>query len=441
MAFQITQAPKMTMGMPDLIAAIIQGQQIPQNYANLQQSQLANQKSQTLMPFVQPQAEAELTKAQQYNQYYPQDIQSQVNSRNSATDLSKLKVKYPGLGESGIVGELAFANLLKDTPDIMQRFSSMNPQNQQQQPNSLQSQGQNQPGNQQGLTQSMMPVIAKNQGMQQNGKGFDPSNLLLQNIQSEMNARNSLANWRNGGMGNMRYAPAIQKNIYAFGQQLAVEHPEWDNDTLQQAQSAYLMGAEAVNGNKLPALSGTASALRQAIFKQNSTAQIQNQAAAMDTTAQEFNSIAIEPLAKFSGLKGKIDIAGYKAMMASGHGDEVPQDARDYISYQNTISNFAMDTLRKGFGTSVVPGYVYATLGNAANPGSAWWSDSKQVYNDMKRVNEWLNKNADIYKRKAEQGATARSNEFSKSINNKDPKLMTTEEIKAELSNLGGSNV
>lgn len=425
-------------------------------FANLITNALNTYQSGIKSKFMQPMMEQDLKKAVLENQWNPKIWQSEIGLRGAQaghlgtqTDLDRLKLKYPGLGEGGIVGELAFANLLRDRPEIAKRFSNIggmpqeNIQNQLQQQQQPESQELNIPGHggmsanpNSDLIQSMLPVIAKNQGQQKTHptssqqQSFDPAELIIQNIQSEMNARNALANYRSGGgFSNMRYAPAIQKNISAFSQQLAADHPDWNTDMVNQAQNAYLTGADEVNGTKLPELSGTSSALRAAIFKQNSTTQIQNQAAALDATAQDFNSIDLEPLAKFAGISGKLNILKYKAMMASGQ--EVPQDVRDYLSYQDNISNFAMDTLRKGFGTSVVPGYVYATLGNAANPGSQWWSDPKQVYNDMRKVKEWLNKNADIYKAKAQLGATAQlSNNVKNNSSTPDLSNMTDDELK-----------
>lgn len=386
----------------------------------------------------------------QQSKYYGQNIQSEMASRNVETELNKLKLKYPGLGQGGIVGELAYANLIQDNPEVANRLSKIN---EQQNPSIQQNQvASPAPSNElnipgyggmsavpnNALVQSMIPVIARNNQMQQklpqqqpNNRPNDPASLLMQNIQSEISARNALANQRFGGVGSMKYAPAVQKNINAFTQQLAADHPNWDIDKVKEAQSSYLLGSDEFDGEKL---SGNANALRSAIFKNNSTVQIQNQAATMDATAKELNAIDIKPLQAFSGLKGKINVLKYKADMASGK--PVPQEFRDYLSFQDILSYFAQDTLRKGFATSVVPDYVSLTLGKASNPGSAWWSDPKQVQNDWSKTLGWINKNAQIYKIKAQQGATAEPRQSTR----KKPSEMSTAEIEAELAQYGGSN-
>lgn len=130
------------------------------------------------------------------------------------------------------------------------------------------------------------------------------------------------------------------------------------------------------------------------VLSRNSPATVRAQSAKAQALAQELNNIDISPLEKYAGWKGDIDIAKAKAMMASGQGDKVPQEARDYISFQNNASKFAMDALRQGFGTSVVPDYVKSTLQKAANPGSDFWDDSKQVMNEWKKTIDWINENA-----------------------------------------------
>lgn len=60
---------------------------------------LENQKRQMLLPFVEPDARANLLKSQQYNQYYPQDIQSQIGARNAAAKLDLARVNNPFMGQ------------------------------------------------------------------------------------------------------------------------------------------------------------------------------------------------------------------------------------------------------------------------------------------------------------------------------------------------------
>jgi hypothetical protein len=176
-----------------------------------------------------------------------------------------------------------------------------------------------------------------------------------------------------------------------------LEVPNIDEKQADIIRSAWLSESPTLpDGTPTPPLSGTGQQILKNIQTKNAPAAIQNKAANLDALASHANSIDIEPLKKFTGLPGRIDVGKYTAMMATGQ--EVPQEFRDYLSFQKVTSNFAMDALRQGFGTSVVPEYVYATLGAAANPNSSWWYDPKQVQNDWNKTKKWINDDAKKYK-------------------------------------------
>jgi hypothetical protein len=206
-----------------------------------------------------------------------------------------------------------------------------------------------------------------------------------------------------GGRGNLSVE---QKDIIALQNQLQIDHPEWDTNTANQAASSYLAGNDVLpDGTKLPSLSGISGSYIAAIQKRKSTAAIQNQASNMSVLSSDLNDIDIEPIKRFAGLGGRLDYATYAAKMAAGQ--PVPQEFRDYEAFKNVTSNFAMDALRKGFGTSVVPHYVYATLGKASNPASIWWHDPEQVQTDWDATKKWISSNAIKYKKLATQGVSA----------------------------------
>lgn len=221
---------------------------------------------------------------------------------------------------------------------------------------------------------------------------------------AQINNMNAQATMRNtGGGAGMGVG---QKEMMGFQHQLQIDNPNWDANKINQAASAYLAGGDSLpDGTKLSPLSGLAQSSLAQIQKRNSTAAVQNQAVNMDVLASDVNDIDITPVTKFVGLKGRMDYARYTADMAMGN--DVPQEFRDYKAFQDVTSNFAMDALRKGFGTSVVPDYVYKTLGKASNPGSTWWFDPKQVQTEWKATTDWINKNAQKYKTKATQGVGA----------------------------------
>lgn len=232
--------------------------------------------------------------------------------------------------------------------------------------------------------------------------------------------RAQIKNYEMGG----KYGMGVDlKNAMGFKNQLKIDHPDWNENKLNEASNSYYEGSNALsNGEPLPPLGGQARDLLTKINKKNSTAAIQNQAANMDVLASDLNDIDISPVAKFTGLNGKAKVAQYMSDMTFGR--EVPQDFRDYLTFKNITSNFAMDSLRKGFGTSVVPGYVYATLGKAANPASTWWHDPKQVYNDWNQTKKWISDNAKKYTTKADKGATA-----NVSSKNEDLSSMSDEQL------------
>lgn len=222
------------------------------------------------------------------------------------------------------------------------------------------------------------------------------NNFRPQTIQSDINYKNM-----GGGRGGVD-----QKALGGLQNQILMDNPGIDPIRANQIASAALSGDETLpNGEPVPKLSGIAQDYVTKIHKRNSNAALQTQAANMDVLASDLNDIDITPVKAFAGIKGKLNYGKYAADMASGR--PVPQEFRQYLAFKDVTSNFAMDSLRKGFGTSVVPGYVYATLGKASNPNSSWWYDPEQVETEWKATKEWISKNAKKYKTKAEHGATA----------------------------------
>lgn len=229
------------------------------------------------------------------------------------------------------------------------------------------------------------------------------NSLLPQKTQSEINSNNAMASWRNMGGAN---ASVNQKDLMAMQAQIMKDNPGLDPLKANQYASAAIDGLDKLpNGEKVPPLSGIAREQLGVILRRPSTAAIQNTAANMDILASDLNDIDIAPIKKFAGIKGKVDYGKYVGDMAAGRA--VPQEFRDYLAFRDVTSNFAMDALRKGFGTSVVPGYVYATLGKASNPNSKFWFDPEQVDREWQATTDWINKTAKKYKTKSNMGATA----------------------------------
>lgn len=228
-------------------------------------------------------------------------------------------------------------------------------------------------------------------------------------FESTVSGRESLATSRENPN---RFASAQQKDLNAFESQIKKDNPGMDDNQIRQTANAYLNNQNEINGQKLPEISGEANALRQSIFKRNSTAALQNQAANMNNTISEMNSIDITPLKKFAGLKGTLE---FKKQQFDP--SKRTEDWYAYDAFKNSTQIYAMDTLRKGFGTSVVPGYVYETLGRMANPVDPIWGDPQQVETRWKKTLELINKSAKNTSRQAQRGATAQLENDNKNNN------------------------
>jgi len=233
-------------------------------------------------------------------------------------------------------------------------------------------------------------------------------------IKAQIKAQEAMANWKNTG-GSA--AGVDQKAAQGFIEQLHIDHPEWTTEQLNDAANAYYDERHTFsNGEPLPTLLGQAADKLTKIKGKNAPAAIQNQAANMDVLSADINDIDIMPITKFTGRRGKVEYAKNMANMATG--GVVSKDFREYLAFKDVTSQFAMDALRKGFGTSVVPGYVYATLGKAANPASSWWNDPEQILLEWKKTKEWVENNAARLKIKANKGVTAN---VSKTFGNNKP--------------------
>ena len=126
----------------------------------------------------------------------------------------------------------------------------------------------------------------------------------------------------------------------------------------------------------------------------------------MLNTANELNNIDISPLKSFTGPTGMVSY-NYQKLNPNAR----TQEWRDYEAFKNSIQILAMDSMRKGFGTSVVPDYVYATLGKLSNPNSSIFNDPEQVQKNWNSFVEWVNKSAENSAKQARRGATVNLND------------------------------
>lgn len=222
----------------------------------------------------------------------------------------------------------------------------------------------------------------------------------------ELNARAKYYNQGQRGVGgsSSKYDTAIQKDLYSFQNQLRMENPNWSDEDIQAASSAYLKGEKQFNGNPLPPLSGVSQTFLTAVQKRSSNAAIQNQATLMDEISNQLNNTDITPATKFTGITGKLK-EGYNAFK-SGIGLEPSEDYNSYQVFKDQAIE-SMDSLRSALKTSVVPRYVTTTLGQLSNPNSSIWSNPKLVEQRFNQVKEWVANNAKNLKIKSTQGVSA----------------------------------
>lgn len=326
-----------------------------------------------------------LSRQMMENQTYMPDMQSQIGYRNALMQGQNIQNQY-------MPDKLKLANAYQQ---LQNQFYAPNIQSEIANRNALTNQ-----------SNTMTPLKAKQLELENQ---FYP-----ELTQSQITSNKAMANYRNMGGGRMG---VDQQAIQGLKNQIMQDNPGMNIETANQIAGAALNDENILpNGQPLPKLSGSVQSMIADINKKHSTAAIQNQAANMDILANDLNRIDIAPVARFAGAPGRLEYASYVADMAMGK--PVPDDFRDYLSFKNISSTFAQDAMRKGFGTSVVPGYVFATLGKASNPNSTWWHDPKQVIKDWNTTKDWINKNAQSYKTKANRGATADiSGENKKSSN------------------------
>jgi hypothetical protein len=106
----------------------------------------------------------------------------------------------------------------------------------------------------------------------------------------------------------------------------------------------------------------------------------------------QVNDIDTKPLEKFAGLGGHIQKAleqGKGVLSSFGIGKGPSEDYRKYNAYMSVHKNAIMDAIRAALKTSVVPGYVQATLQPMVDPSSPIWNDPEQVKKNLDTLKEW----------------------------------------------------
>jgi hypothetical protein len=134
----------------DLMDALTKGQKFGQNQQmfpeQMKEAQLLNSIKNIQAKYAEQNAIEALKKSQLENKWYEPDVRSQIGLRgaqtgeanaripyiNAQTDVERLKAQYPGLGSTGAVGNLAYAQYLSQNPKIAQALKAQGGQGEEQ---------------------------------------------------------------------------------------------------------------------------------------------------------------------------------------------------------------------------------------------------------------------------------------------------------------------
>ncbi len=245
--------------------------------------------------------------------YYGPDIQSQIENRNALTEKTKTMTPLEA-------AELQLKNQFY-APNIQSEINNRN-----------------------ALTDKynkMTPLEARELDLK--------NNMYNRVTESNMRANEALANFRNSGGGG---GGVGQKELKGFEHQLSTEHPEWNQQQVNQAASAYLSGATTLpDGTPLPPVSGYSQTFLDQIVKRGNTAQGLNQQRFANTTDRLLNEGAklMPSVSKYAGSLGKAK--GNIDAVASSLGANSPE-YNDYLKFTRVIVPTAAGEMMRALGVN-----------------------------------------------------------------------------------------
>jgi len=314
-----------------------------------------------------------LSKQALENKYYGPNIESEINNRNALTEGQNIHNKY--------------------LPDEYRLANQLNQQKFEWSPRNWTSENASRNAEAKKINE-MLPLEIEKMKVENQ---FRP-----QSEQARINYQNM-----GGGRGSVE-----QKDLAALNNQLQIDNPIQTNENQQQyaqrissLSDAYGSGSTILpDGTSLKPLSWRAQQIQNSIMNRNIPVAARNQLINMDSLVQDMNDFDIDAVASFAGPKGKANLIKAQAQMAVDPDDpSIDPKARRYLSaMKQSIIN--MDQMRKSFGTSVVPEYVYNTIGKLTNPNDSIWNDKTQVkkaYNDVLKT---MSKNRDLLRSKYRGG-------------------------------------
>lgn len=211
---------------------------------------------------------------------------------------------------------------------------------------------------------------------------------------ADIRSKNATADWRSsGGMGGGVAQKAAQyaKNVVLNGRP--------DLSPLQQSEfyNAMLAGEAEDNnfsdGSSMPAPTNEElAAISDVNNKTGGGKALTGQAVQLQTAAEHIGEIPLDALKAFAGPTGKARFL--KEQTKELAGGEVSNEYQEYKNYRDNIATLNMDALRKAYGTSVVPEYVFSTIGNLMNPSLDYLNSPAQVEKNVRALQEYVNEGA-----------------------------------------------
>lgn len=273
------QANPMMRGLSDSLADILK----------MQQSQI----NRARMPYVGPQAAANLQRSQLQNQWYAPEKQSRIAQTNANT---------------------AMRNILNQYLPQQQQLSML--------AQSLASQ----------LAQANLPYAQQ----------LDKARINLMGAQANRLNNPMLGGGRSGAGVNMQILNGLKG-------QISFEHPDWDSAKVDQYASSYLNGESTLpDGTPLPSPSGSVKYILDSAEMKRQPAAATNQQRYASTLEQAFdNANKIAPSAfKFSGAAGQAKLKLAEAQAATGGYDP---DYQNYLTFTHqTVPLLASEIMKTG---------------------------------------------------------------------------------------------
>jgi hypothetical protein len=364
------------------------------------------------------------------NKYYARNIESEIGLRGATTGLSNIQTALHKmeLGHPGLLGSSEFKDMAIHAMNAANSTSAPIPAAAGAIPSSNSTVIPNQnmanmtptPWAQQAAQIALptpaavapTPLAAAIAGNQAQSPKFNE-----QAAQERLiNARNSEAEakasyWESGGSSG-GVPMQLQRKL---ANDIATANPNFTPEQIVDANNQLLSGRKTLSDGTPINVGGIINQDLVNVQGTKATAAIKNQGVQMELLADNLHNVDINALSSFTGPGGKARLAAAKLKMVSNPDDpSIDPQARNYFTAVNQAI-FTMDQLRKAYGTSVVPDYVYNTMGRLANPNDSVWNDKTQV---VKTFNATIKQVDDIAKKlyaKSRGGVLAESGEQNNS--------------------------